>query len=73
MITEVHGKVWNEADRPSLRNHAKGDSHTDKQNRKLLSTSGKVRTAVGCGECFKPRCVYSDVNSRQQRRMCYVI
>ena len=34
--------------------------HDDFLLRKLLSSSGKVRMAIQCGECFKSRCVYSD-------------
>ena len=60
-FAEVYGEVPNEADRPSLQNHDRKDKDDiDKQNRKLLSCSGKVRMALQCGECFKPRCVYSN-------------
>ena len=72
-FAEVYGEVPNEADRPSLQNHdGKDKDDIDKQNRKLLSCSGKVRMALQCGECFKSRCVYSNakLTSVEKNMLC---
>ena len=37
-------------------------------NRKILSVSGKVQMATKCGECFKPRCVYSEAKLIQEEK-----
>ena len=68
-FVEVYGQLPNESDRPSL-GQSKCDEaeEIDKANRKLLSSSGKVQMAIHCGECFKPRCVYSEARLTQEER-----
>lgn len=60
-FAEVYGGIPNEKDRPSLKSTRSPEGeNVDKANRKLLSQSGKVRAVLSCGDCFKPRCVFSD-------------
>ena len=49
---EVYGQAPNEADRPSLQQAKGKDERLDKLNHKLLLSSGKVRMAIQCGECY---------------------
>lgn len=64
---DLYSQLPNERDRPSLGTTKHSDEEeVDKANRKLLSSSGRVRAAVTCGECFKPRCVYSEAALTQK-------
>lgn len=72
-FTDVYGQLPNEVDRPSLsRAIDDDDTELDKKNRKLLSSSGKVRMAIQCGECCKPRCVHSDarLTPEEKEKLC---
>lgn len=53
---EVYGKDPNECDRPSLKKSPSAD--TDKAHKAIL-VNAKVRAVICCGECLKPRCIYS--------------
>ena len=66
---EVYGQLPCEKDRPSL-GYTKNDDdcELDKANRKILSSAGRVRAAVTCGDCFKPRCVFSEAVLSQEEK-----
>ena len=68
LFKDVYGQDPNEKDRPSLKSTSTKDVDLDKVNRKLLSSAGRVRTALHCGECFKSRCVYSEAVLTQQEK-----
>ncbi|XP_056009061.1 uncharacterized protein LOC130051279 [Ostrea edulis] len=55
---EVYGRETNDNHRPGAA-PANAQSEVDRQNRELFK-SQKVRDVVFCGECSKPRCVYSN-------------
>ncbi|KAK6175079.1 hypothetical protein SNE40_013615 [Patella caerulea] len=54
----VYGQATNDLARPSLMLSSQ-NKEIDKKNRKILNAT-KVRDAVLCVECGKPRCVYSE-------------
>ena len=56
---QVYGPLPDKRDRPSNHSNDEG-KEIDKANRRMVSSSGKVRSAIRCRECFKPRCVYSE-------------
>ena len=70
-FNDVYGQLPTERDTPSLVSTKEVDGdEVDKANRKLLSSSGRVRAALTCGECFKPRCVYAEATlSRKEKDM----
>ena len=45
-----------------------GHAHASCTNRKLASSTGRVRAAINCGECFKPRCVYAEATLSQKEK-----
>ena len=60
-FAEVYGSTPNEKDRPSKQPVKCSESEeVDKTNKKLLSQSGKVRAILRCGDCSKPRCLFSE-------------
>ena len=65
---EVYGQLPSEKDRPSLGYTKNDDYELDKANRKILSSAGRVRAAVTCGDCFKPRCVFSEAVLSQEEK-----
>ena len=68
---DVYGQLPPERDRPSLVSTKEADGdEVDKANSKLLSSSRRVRAALTCGGCFKPRCVYAEATlSRKGKDM----
>lgn len=58
-------------DRPSL-GYTKNDDNDelDKAHCKILSSAGRFRAAVTCGECFKPRCVFSEAVLSEEDMLC---
>ncbi len=60
---DIYGTTPLEKDRPSLKSTKSSEGEeVDKASRKLLSQGGKVRAVLSCGDCFKPRCVFSDTS-----------
>ena len=53
---EVYGTNTTEKDLPSMKGCA--DKTADEASKHLL-TAARVRSIVNCGECLKPRCVYT--------------
>ena len=70
---EVYGQLPSEQDKPSLGSTKNSDSDEfDKANRKILSSAGRVRASLTCGECFKPRCVFAEAPlSQKEKDMLY--
>ena len=67
---QVYGQLPSEKDRPSLGCTKNDDNDEfDKANRKILSSAGRVRAAVTCGDCFKPRCVFSEAALSQEEKV----
>ena len=64
---DLYGQDPSDKDRPS---HIPGPSEEAKQvdkGRKSLLVCGKVRRAIVCGECHKPRCIYSKTKLSQEQ------
>ncbi len=53
---DVYEQLPSERDRPSLIPVASDEA--DKERKSVL-VRGKVRAIIACGECSKPRCIYS--------------
>ena len=63
---EVFGKPLSSKDQPShVASPTEEQKQTDKDRRSML-VAGKVRGTIKCGECLKPRCIYS--NAKLTRR-----
>ena len=61
--------LHDERDQPSFGNVKDVDEEEmDKANHKLASSTGRVRAAINCGECFKPRCVYAEATLSQKEK-----
>ena len=58
LVKKVYGQETNDDHRPSD-TPANPQSEADHQNREMFR-SQKVRDVVLCGECSKPRCIYSN-------------
>ena len=56
---DLYGQLSTEVDRPSLVPTPSEESKERDKGRKAILVCGKVRCTVTCGECHKPRCVYS--------------
>ncbi|XP_019633426.1 PREDICTED: uncharacterized protein LOC109476848 [Branchiostoma belcheri] len=63
-FAEVYGCCTSEEDRPSLK-APNEKNETDKKRRSLL-VAGKVRMAISCALCLKPRCVYSQCKLKRE-------
>ena len=57
--SDLYGQVPSEVGRTSLVPTPSEESKQLDKGRKSLLVCGKVRCIVTCGECYKPRCVYS--------------
>ena len=64
--SDLYGQVPSEVGRPSLVPTPSEESKQLDKGRKSLLVCGKVRCIVTCGECYKPRCVYSQAKLNAQ-------
>ena len=58
-FTHVYGQLPSGRDRPSLIPVASEEAKEIDKERKSALVRGKVRATIACGECSKPRCIYS--------------
>ena len=68
----MYGQLPNEREPPSLGSTKDTDKEVNKANHKLLSSAGRIRATLTCGECFKPRCVYAEatLNQKEKDMLC---
>ena len=72
-LKEVFWKPLSSKDRPShVASPTEEQKQTDK-DRKTLLVAGKVHGIIKCGECFKPRCIYSSAKLTRQEETEIVI
>ena len=57
--SDVYGQLPSGRDRPSLISVASEEAKEIDKERKSALVRGKVRATIACGECSKPRCIYS--------------
>ena len=55
----MYGQLPSGRDRPSLIPVALEETKEIDKERKSALVRGKVRATIACGECSKPRCIYS--------------
>ena len=58
-FTDVYGEPPSESDRPSLKPAVSEEAKEVDKGRRSTLVCGKVRAIIACGECSKPRCIYS--------------
>ena len=65
--SDLYGQEPSEVGRASLVPTPSEESKQVDKGRKSLLVCGKVHCIVTCGECYKPRCVYSQPSLMQEK------